>query len=140
MTGDFLSFITPQEDSGAELQAAVASARACVQRFSRAFNLEDTAAMDRELHFPHLMFSPGSRMVWTSPGQHPADLFEGLRRSGWTESVYQSIEPLLVAADKVDFAVFYERRGSGGRAISHHSNVWIVTREHGRWGIALRSY
>ena len=136
---DFLSFITPKDDSRAAA-AAIAEARACVERFSRAFNSEDVAGMDRELHFPHTLFSPGSRLVWRTPGQHPADLFEALRRVGWTKSVYVSIEPLLAAADKVDFVVSYERQDSAGRVISQHKNLWIVTREDGRWGIALRSY
>ena len=140
MSADFVSFIGPQAGDPATRETAVAEARACIERSSAAFNREDIAAMDRELRFPHVMLSSGSRLEWGGPGRHPADLFDGLRRSGWTESVYVSIEPLLVAADKVDFAVLYERRGEDGRPISRHKNVWIVTRERGRWGIALRSY
>jgi len=140
MSADFVSFIGPQAGDPATRETAVAEARACIERFSAAFNREDIAAMDRELRFPHVMLSSERRLEWPAPGQHPADLFDALRRGGWAESVHLSIEPLLVAADKVDFKVIYERRGQDGRAISRHENVWIVVRERGRWGIALRSY
>ncbi len=135
----FLEFVGPApqpEDSA----ASVAAADACLERFTSAFNARDTAAMDAELHFPHLMLSGGALLVWDGPGMHPQDLFTGLEASGWAQTKYTEKEPVLASQDKLHFRVAYDRLDGEGRVLSRHVNLWVVTRKDGRWGIALRSY
>lgn len=138
MTTDFLAFITPNAEGAPDV--VIEAARACIERFSAAFNRCDIAGMDAELSFPHTMLSGASRLVWSATGQHPADLFADLQASGWQRSRYVEIDPVVAGDEKVHFRVVYERLAAGGRVLSRHVNVWIVVRKDGLWRIALRSY
>lgn len=119
---------------------AVAEAMACLDRFTHAFNDCNADAMDAELHFPHVMLAGSEVRVWNQPGQHPSDLFPSLRKIGWRETRYESRDPLLATLDKVHFLVTYTRRRSDASILSEHTNLWIVARVNGRWGISCRSY
>jgi len=133
---DLLSFFNAPPAATAD----TASAEACLDRFTAAFNACDVAGMDAELHFPHTLLSGAQRLEWASPGQHPADFFDTLRATGWARTRYESKQPVLASGDKVHFVVAYTRRNARGETISTHHNLWVVTRREGRWGIALRSY
>lgn len=136
---DFAKFIAPPASADAD-EHLVSGADACLERFTSAFNHCDLAAMDSELHFPHVMYSGSARLVWQTPGQHPAAFFEALIATGWRRTEYVLKTPVLVSADKVHFLVVYRRCDAQGEPLSTHSNLWIATRVGGRWGIALRSY
>ena len=121
-------------------RAAVQAASDCLDRFTACFNACDTSGMDGELHFPHLMLSGATRLEWPEAGQHPADFFAQLKATGWHHTRYESKEPFLASHDKVHFVVTYSRVGSAGDVLSTHTNLWILTRDAGKWGIGLRSY
>ena len=137
---DFASFVAPQACPSAAASDAIGEASACLDRFTERFNACDTAGMDGELHFPHLMLSGADRLEWQAPGHHPAGFFEQLMASGWRRTRYQSKEAVLASADKVHFVVSYTREDAAGTVLSTHRNLWIATRVAGRWGISLRSY
>lgn len=128
---------TQNDDSAAEL---IAGAAACLEVFTACFNAKDATGMDAHLHFPHVMFSGAEQLIWTEPGQLPKDFFDKLLETGWAETVYEEIQPVLVSPNKVHFRVRYSRQGLDGRVLTQHENIWFVTRVAGRWGIALRSY
>ena len=136
---DFTAFVSSLA-SGAEDSVAVAEASACLKRFTHALNAHDFQGMDCELSFPHIMLSGAARLVWEEPGQHPIDLFEELHRTGWRSTQYEIMKPVLVSAEKVHFVLTYTRRAAEGEILSTHTNLWIVTKAAGKWGIALRSY
>jgi hypothetical protein len=115
-------------------------ARACIQRFSDAFNAGDLAGMDAELNFPHTILSGPHRLEWATPGQLPGDFFRSLRATGWARTHTESVTPVLVSSDKVHFLVDYSRCTAEGAVLNRYQNLWIVTRSAGHWGIALRSY
>lgn len=96
--------------------------------------------MDRELHFPHVMFSGPEQLVWQQAGQHPPEFFAGLRESGWHHTRYETKQPVLVSRDKVHFVLVYTRHAADDTVLSVHRNLWVLTRIAGRWGIAVRSY
>lgn len=135
----FSRFLSPAA-AVADPTAVVAAATACLERFTRAFNACDPAAMDAELHFPHVLLADGAPTIWDAPGRHPATLFEDLRAQGWACTRYERQQAVLVAADKVHFVVTYARLDARGEPLSVHDNLWIVMRREGRWGIAVRSY
>jgi len=137
---DFASFVAPPAFASAAETNAIREASACLDRFTERFNACDTAGMDGELHFPHVMLSGANRLEWQAPGNHPADFFETLRASGWRCTRYQSKEAVLASADKVHFVVTYTREDGAGTVLSTHRNLWIAIRVGGRWGISLRSY
>lgn len=133
---NFVSTPTATEPYGEAVQAA----SECLDRFTACFNACDTSGMDGELHFPHLMLSGTLRLEWLDAGQHPTDFFAQLKAIGWQHTRYESKEPLLASHDKVHFVVTYSRVGAAGTVLSTHTNLWIVTRDAGKWGICLRSY
>lgn len=135
----FLSFVSKTSDNALD-QGMVEEASDCLERFTQAFNALDLPAMDAQLHFPHVMISASDTLVWDAPGQHPPDFFQRLQSTGWASTRYESKLAVLTGQDKVHFLVTYTRRSAAGEELSRHSNVWIVVRKDGRWGIALRSY
>ena len=129
----------PNHPEGPE-GSAEAAATACLHRFTDAFNAADVAAVDRELHFPHLMLAGGRCLRWDAPGQHPRDFFESLKASGWHHTRYEEIQPVLAGPGKVHFVVRYARCAGDGTVLSLHRNLWVAVLAGGRWGIVLRSY
>lgn len=136
----FTDFVSPAANTEPAAEDLVSEAVACLDRFTLAFNACDTAAMDAQLHFPHVMFSGADCLIWPTAGQHPADFFDELRKTGWDHTQYERQEPVLVSRDKVHFVVAYSRRDEQSQVLSLHTNLWIVTRVAGRWGVAVRSY
>lgn len=118
----------------------IREATSCLDRFTAAFNACDTMGMDNELHFPHYMHSGSEMLIWNTAGQHPSDFFEQLKKSGWSSTRYIGKNSVLVSEDKVHFVVDYIRCDIQEQIVSHHSNLWIVTKVKNKWGIALRSY
>lgn len=133
---DFEAFISPHSHGKID----TAAAEACLDRFSAAFNASDLAGIDAELHFPHTLLSGEHRLEWNSPGQHPVDLFDSLRATGWARTRYEKKTPVLASPEKVHFVVVYTRRDAADEVLSTYYNLWIVIKKHGRWGISLRSY
>jgi hypothetical protein len=143
MPNDFMSDFNTFVSVGAEdadSLALVQEADGALERFTRAFNASDIGGMDAELHFPHVMYSGSELLVWQSPGSHPDNFFESLKGTGWNETKYEDKKPVLVSKDKVHFVVVYTRRDVLDRVLSTHTNLWVVTRVAGKWGIAVRSY
>jgi len=136
---DFNKFVSVAADD-ADCTAQVQQADDALERFTRAFNAGDINGMDAELHFPHVMYSGSELLVWQSPGSHPDKFFENLKGAGWSETKYEDKKPALVSKDKVHFVVVYTRRDVHGRVLSTHTNLWVVTKVAGKWGIAVRSY
>jgi hypothetical protein len=118
-----------------------AKAIECVEAFTDHFNARDLAGMDSLLHFPHAILSDEKLVVWDRPGQLSAEFFDDLTVStGWHQTNYKTKRIILSSACKVHLLVEYSRDDATGRPISHHQNIWIVTFDHGRWGIKVRSY
>ncbi len=134
------SIFTPTED-GEDTQAMIAAALATIDGFTTRFNARDLAGMDDHLHFPHVILSAEQLIVWPERGQLPPTFFDELiATSGWDRTVYVERRPVLVNTRKVHIVVDYTRNRADGSVISRHQNLWVVTREAGRWGIKQRSY
>lgn len=118
----------------------LSSAIACIEAFTERFNARDPAGMDATLHFPHIILADEHLVLWKTPGQLSPTYFDDLAATGWSRSTYHDKQPVLVAPTKVHLLIDYSRDRADGTAISRHANLWIVTREAGRWGVKLRSY
>lgn len=120
---------------------AMAAAIDCIEAFTERFNARDAAGMDALLHFPHVILSGETLIVWKTPGQLAAGFFEDLAaETGWDHSTYHAKRAVLVSPRKVHLLVEYSRDRADGSIISRHANLWIVTFDGGRWGIKQRSY
>lgn len=139
MSGLGTVFLPP--DDGEDPDATARAAVATVDAFTERFNARDAAGMDALLHFPHVILSAERLIVWERPGQMPADFFEDLAATtGWQRTETLERRPVLVAARKAHLVVDYTRNRADGSVISRHRNLWVVTRDQGRWGIKQRSY
>ena len=118
-----------------------AKAIECVEAFTDRFNARDLAGMDALLHFPHAILSDEKLVVWDRPGQLSAGFFNDLADStGWHQTSYKLKRIIHSSARKAHLLVEYSCDDATGRPITHHQNIWIVTFDHGRWGIKVRSY
>jgi hypothetical protein len=134
------SVFVPAGD-GQDPEEMVRAALATVDAFTDRFNARDLAGMDALLHFPHVILSGESLVVWDRPGRMPAGFFDDLAATtGWHHTAYVEKRPVLVNARKVHLFVDYTRNRADGTVITRHQNLWIVTLDGGRWGIKQRSY
>ena len=134
-----LSFVSTTSDSSIDQDVANEASR-CLDNFTEAFNALDLEGMDAALHFPHVMISETETLLWSTPNQHPSDFFTRLKSTGWASTRYESKVPVLTSQNKVHFLVTYTRRSVIDVELSRHTNLWIVVKRNGVWGISLRSY
>ena len=113
---------------------------AVIDAFTERFNNHDHAGVEKLLHFPHIILLGEELSIWETPGQVTAKFFDELAATGWTYSRYLEKRPVLVSPRKVHFVVVYTRNRADGSVITHHENLWILTKDQGRWGIKQRSY
>jgi len=113
---------------------------ACLDRWMGALNRYDAAAMDAELHFPHVRFAEGRLTVLDKPGGNAMGLFERLKReSGWHHSVWNRREIVQRNDVMVNMAVNYTRFRADGSVIGHYDSLYVLALHDGRWGVQMRS-
>ena len=108
--------------------------------FMAALNAYDAAAMDREMHFPHVRIAGGAVTVYEQPGSNPMDLFEKLRtEDGWKWSRWEKRELVQFNEKKAHYAVSYTRFRSDGSVIGLYESLYVLTKDAAGWGIQARS-
>lgn len=109
-------------------------------QFLATFNARDAQAWSRTLHFPHLRLTAGQIQQWETADAYIADNdLEAFRQTGWSHTVWDWIEPVQAAADKVHFALQFTRYDLQGNKESTHQALYVLTQQDGRWGVQLRS-
>ncbi len=119
-----------------------AAARAVMEEFLVAFNARDEARWAKTLLFPHVRISSGDVVV------HPtyegfvaaADLEAFAKRINWQRTVWDSIETVHVAQNKVHLKVRFTRYTPANEVLATYDSLYILQRhaELG-WGIRARS-
>ena len=113
---------------------------ATLDRFMAALNAYDAAAMDAEMHFPHVRFAGGTIVVYQQPGNNPMDLFERLRKEdGWHHSIWNERTVLQRNDVKVHMAVKYTRLRTDNSVIGIYESLYALTLKDGRWAVQMRS-
>ena len=129
------------EDPMEELKAEVQ--KECVpvlDRFMAALNAYDSAAMDREMHFPHVRMAAGTITVYEAPGSNPMDLFERLKaEDDWKYSEWGDRILVQWHASKAHYALNYTRFRSDRSVIGKYESLYVLTKMNERWGIMARS-
>ena len=132
---DLSSTFLPTAD-GADPDEMARAAIATADAFTERFNARDPTGMDALLRFPHVILSGEKLVVWDAPGRMPPTFFDDLARTiGWHRTACVGRRPVLVSTRKVHLFVDYTRNRADGSAITRHRNLWIMTRDGGRWGI-----
>ena len=113
---------------------------ACLDRWMAALNAYDAAAMDAELHFPHVRFAESKLTVFDKPSGNAMDLFKRLKHENdWHHSAWNRREIVQRSDIKVHVAVNYTRFRSDGSVIGHYDSLYMLALKDGRWGVQLRS-
>ena len=124
----------------AEPDAAQAACLAALDRFMDALNAYDAAAMDAQMHFPHIRIAGGSVSTYAQAGSNPMDLFDKLKAAdGWHHSAWNERRIVQRNNAKVHMAVTYTRYRADGSTIGVYESLYVLTHKDGRWGIQTRS-
>jgi hypothetical protein len=117
-----------------------AAGLATLDRFMAALNAHDAAAMDREMHFPHVRLAEGRVTVYERAGSNPMDLFDRLRADDdWRWSRWGRRELVQCTARKAHWLLDYTRYRSDDSVIGVYESLYVMVLEQGRWGILARS-
>jgi len=113
---------------------------ATLDRFMAALNAWDAAAMDREMHFPHVRLAQGRVALYERPGSNPMDLFERLaREDGWKYSRWGGRTLVQCSETKAHYALDYTRYRADDSVIGVYESLYVLLLAEGRWGILARS-
>jgi hypothetical protein len=120
---------------------AVEGARAAMDGFMAAFNARDAEGIrSRWFHFPHVRFHSGKVTLMQTPVDYRNLVWDSQGQSaGWARSEWDYVEVVDAGPEKVHFRVQFTRYRADGSAIASYRSLYIVTCEHGRWGIQGRS-
>lgn len=111
-----------------------------LDRFMKALNDYDAAAMDSTMHFPHLRLAGGNFKVYESAGSNPMDLFERLKKDdGWKYSRWDHREIAQFNDNKAHYVLSYTRYRDDDTVIGTYESLYILTSSNGEWGIQARS-
>jgi hypothetical protein len=118
----------------------LAECMATLDRFMVALNAHDAAAMDAEMHFPHIRLAGDRIAVYDQPGRNPMDLFQKLKaEDDWHRSAWNERRVVQRNGGKVHMAVAYTRFRTDGSVIGRYESLYILTLKDRRWGIQARS-
>jgi hypothetical protein len=129
------------DDSGSfDRAAAEREVQAVLDAYMAAFNRLDMPAWEATLHFPHYRLAGGAMRVLEAPGeQDGAALRQRLEASGWHHSAWERRAVVHLSADKAHVDTRFVRYRSGGSVLAAFDSLYVLTKEHGRWGVKLRS-
>ena len=127
--------------SETEEDAAIASARAVMDEFLRAFNARDESAWADTLVFPHVRVASGGVVVSADKEAFMAavDMDEFARTFNWGHSEWDAIEVVQSGPEKVHFKVRFSRFDPAGTRNATFDSLYIVQRVGDRWGVRARS-
>jgi hypothetical protein len=118
---------------------AVAAATKCLDDFMAAFNAGDLAAWEATFNFPSVRLASNTLVIIDKPGWHPSDTFTRGALKEWHHSAWERREVIHAGADKVHFDTRFARYRSDSSVIGHFDSIYVVTLEHGHWGVKARS-
>jgi hypothetical protein len=117
----------------------MAEARRVVEASLDAYNRRDLPALRDVCHFPFVTLDRLDFSITDEPGDLSPD-FGALQQSGWDRSIVRYLDVLTPQAhDKVIVDLTVARFDAGGNELPPEGSVYLVTRQHGRWGIQCSS-
>jgi len=117
---------------------AVAAALRCLDDFMAAFNARDLAAWEETFNFPSVRLASNTLMI-IEPGHHTPEMFARGALADWHHSAWERREVIHAGAEKVHLDTRFTRYRADGSVIGSFDSIYVVTCEHGHWGIKARS-
>jgi len=116
-----------------------AAAMRVLDAFMTGFNARDLDAWEATYHFPHFRFAGGELTVLDAAGERSPAVFEALAATGWHHSAWLSREVVQASEEKVHVVVEFARYRADGSELARYRSLYVLSNEHGRWGIRGRS-
>jgi hypothetical protein len=119
---------------------AEAAVVAVLDAYMAATNHRDLDGVRATLHFPHVLFSQATVMLYPAAADFSFAAFDARTSGqGWSHSTFDSRRVLMSGPDKVHLDMGFTRWRADGSAIGTYHALYIVVRIDGRWGIQARS-
>ena len=107
-----------------------------------AFNALDLEAWKATMQYPHYRLASGTMHVWEHADMDDAYLERvrsGLGAIGWHHSVWTRREIVHCSDRKIHVDTQFTRYRKDGSVIAVHDSLYVLTWEHDKWGVKLRS-
>lgn len=141
LTSDALALLVAGAGvADSQAQAAVQAGLQVLQDFMRTFNARDAKAWSEVMNYPHVRFAGDQVTVWdNAPDYAASNDLTPLANTGWAYSRWDWIRVVQADAHKVHFALQFTRYDAQDRAQQSFQALYIVTHQHGHWGVQSRS-
>jgi hypothetical protein len=111
--------------------------------FMTSFNQADPASHLRTYHFPHYRLASGRMAVLEKPGAESEaklnEQFKTLQAAGWNHSEWKRRRIVHLSESKAHIDTEFARYRKDGSLIGKYESLYVLTKEHGHWGVKLRS-
>ncbi|MGQ0732369.1 MAG: hypothetical protein ACT4QD_01805 [Acidobacteriota bacterium] len=115
------------------------AAMRALDRYLETWNSRDPKRWASSLHFPHVRPGPGAFELSSTAEQYAAGVnFAQTLATGWHHSEWTARRVLQVGVDKVHVAGAWQRYTADDRPLVGSVITYIVTNQHGRWGVLSR--
>ncbi|HSB12451.1 MAG TPA: hypothetical protein VLM38_23385 [Blastocatellia bacterium] len=107
--------------------------------YMAAWNRRDLEAWERTFQFPHYRLASGRMTVLDRPGMQDPERIRISVGSDWHHSKWDRRRIIHASADKAHVDTQFTRYRADGTKMGTYESLYILTKEHGRWGVKLRS-
>jgi len=133
---DFEKIITKVSNKYEEEAVNVAIA------YQAAFNEKDISKCDELVNFPHVRLGIGNnevKIIEKPPHIPPGFFRRFVEEAEWNHSCWDYRKIIQGNPIKVHLAIQFSRYRKDGTKIGTYPSLWIITYQHGNWGIKIRS-
>jgi hypothetical protein len=110
-----------------------------LDRYLETWNSRNGTIWATSLHFPHVRPGAGAFEMTQTPEQYAAGVnFNQTLSTGWHHSEWVSRDVLQIGVDKVHVAGSWQRYTADGKPMVGSDITYVVTNQHGHWGIQAR--
>jgi hypothetical protein len=110
------------------------AALAAIDAYHAAVNAHDAEALAEAVHFPHVRHGDDRLEIWRDRAEYLAGAEPGRART-WAETRVLRSEVIQVSSRGANVAVTYGRASEGGRLLSEHDAILLVTLRNGAWKV-----
>ena len=117
---------------------SIAAAMGVLDDFMSAFNARDLPAFEATFNFPSVRLASNTLAI-LEKGYHKPEMFARGALSEWGRSAWDERQVIHAGPDKVHIATRFTRYRANGTVIASFNSIYVVTCEHGHWGVKARS-
>ena len=116
------------------------AALAVVDAYIDTFNQRDSVRWLATMHYPHVRHADTKLTIDETPPTNSQEIFVTLQKTiGWARTRLDSKQIVQSDPEKVHVAVTVTRLRQNGSEIHTFNSLYVVTKQDGKWAIAIRS-